>query len=200
VHSDQVDQWLGLRIEDTECLIRPPASETRSELWTRLPARSFLTPYTELRSILEKVHPNAGQTIIDLGAGYGRMAFVLARHFPGVHFIGYEIAQERVAEATRALHALHPSAHAQLLSVDLSTPTFAPAAAPFYFLFDYGTEAAVSKTLEDLKKIASRQTICVIARGRLSRHLIDCRHPWLSQVVPPWHAAHISIYRSANDS
>src|SRR4051812_44291893 len=79
-HSDQVDAYLGLQIEKVEkklrahgCRIKTPAGNDHpQELWIGLAAKRFLTPYTEIRTILSLLNPKPGSTIIDLGAGYGR--------------------------------------------------------------------------------------------------------------------------------
>jgi hypothetical protein len=82
------------------------------------------------------------------------------------------------------------------LCADLSDLAFRPLAAEFYFIYDYGTPRAISKTLEDLRVIAQRQAITVVGRGRSSRDAIEREQPWLSQVMKPEHHGHYSIYRS----
>src|SRR5689334_14401499 len=73
-HSRRVDEWLGLRIEPIEDhLRRSPTKESQHQLWIGLPIQSLLTPYSELRIILEKLHLKPGQSIVDLGAAYGRL-------------------------------------------------------------------------------------------------------------------------------
>src|SRR5690606_35530689 len=83
-HSDQVDAYLGMQIEEVEEKLRIDGCKMKSsgfsskpqELWIGLAAKRFLTPYTEIRTILSLLKPKPGSTIVDLGAGYGRMGFV----------------------------------------------------------------------------------------------------------------------------
>src|SRR5450631_2040342 len=97
-HSDQVDTYLGLQIEKVEkklrihgCRIKVLiAREKPQELWIGLAAKRFLTPYTEIRTILALLKPKQGCTIVDLGTAYGRMGFVIGWHYPKIKFIGYE--------------------------------------------------------------------------------------------------------------
>src|SRR4051812_908888 len=98
-HAAQVDAWLGLEVEriERELLASGRASDgKREQNWVGLPSKSLLTPYAEIRELLERLRPRAGSTLIDLGAAYGRMAFVVAAHFPEVRFVGYELVAERV--------------------------------------------------------------------------------------------------------
>lgn len=195
-HADQVDAWLGFRIPEAERALRQSPVPAGARLWEDLPPRTFQTPYTELRQILERLRPRAGDTIVDLGAGYARLAFVLARHYPGAFFLGYEISSVRVNEARRVL-ALHHHTHARLELADLGSPEVQLPWARAYFLYDFGARPAVARVLQELSRLARQRPIAVVARGRLSRDLIEREEPWLSQVVPPEAYAHWSLYRSA---
>lgn len=199
-HSAACDAWLGLETELVEQQIRARlatrASVSDQQLWTGLPVKSLLTPYTEIREILRRLNPQVGQAVVDFGAGYGRFAFVIGRHYPGVKFIGYEVVPERVEEANRVLH-MRGLQFAEMKIADLADTKLTPTAADFYFTYDFGTRAAIEKTLQDLKCVALGRAIVVVGRGRASRDAIERDHPWLSQVVAPQHFPHYSIYRSA---
>lgn len=202
-HSSAVDAWLGLDIDRVEeslakngCRGRAPhASGERQELWIGLAVKSLLTPYTEIRSLLEKLKLPDGSVVVDLGAGYGRMAFVIARHFGQLSFVGYEYVGERVKESLRCLGKAN-HANVKMIHADLSSRDFSPIDADVYFIYDYGTPKAIEKTLHDLRKVAQSRAITVVGRGRLCRDLIERHHPWLSQVVKPEHLGHSSIYRT----
>jgi precorrin-6B methylase 2 len=145
--------------------------------------------------MLSLLSPAVGSTVVDLGAGYGRMGFVLSRHYPDVSFVGYEIVEERVSEAKRCLEH-HGCQNSEMLCEDLSAKEFQPTSADFYFIYDYGSRIAISKTLNDLRTIARSHPIVVVGRGRLSRDLIEQENPWLSGVNAPEHHGNFSIYRS----
>jgi ubiquinone/menaquinone biosynthesis C-methylase UbiE len=166
------------------------------EYWVGLNIQSLLTPYTEIRELLHRLAIQPGQKLIDLGAGYGRIGFVMGHCYPESSFIGYEAVEERVQETLRCLERLsYPKVRME--QADLSAPEFKPEAADIYFIYDYGTRAAVEKTLEDLKEVARLHPITVVGRGRLSRDAIERHHPWLSQVEKPVHFKNYSIYRSS---
>lgn len=200
LHSEAVDRWLGVETGRIEQEIKQEDAATQKnpqdqEFWIGLPVQRLLTPYTEIRLLLSQLNPPSHSTVIDLGAGYGRMGFVLGRHYPEVNFIGYEVVKKRVQEAKRCL-ALADCPRAQMVIADLADPGFRPLLADYYFLYDYGSRSAIEKTLQDLREIARSRTITVVGRGRASRDAIERDHPWLSQVCEPRHFAHYSIYRS----
>jgi hypothetical protein len=190
-HSAKVDMWLELKTEETEAKLKKSPTQ---QLWVDLPVQAMLTPYTEIREILEKFDSEKPIKLIDLGSGYGRIGFVIARHFPNWKFIGYELVEERVIRAREAL-AKNPCARISFEVTDLTKSR--PEVGDVFFIYDYGTRRAIEKTLQDLKDIAQAKKIIVIGRGRASRDAIERQHPWLSQVVEPTHFSHYSIYRSA---
>jgi hypothetical protein len=195
-HAAAADAWLGLHCERVEAALpRDRLAREDRQLWLDLPLPSLQTPYVELRALMARLAPPPGHTVVDLGAGYGRLGFVIARHHPGVAFVGYELVAERAGEGTRCL-AAHGCEAARLEVADLAAPDFAPCDADIYFLYDYGTRAAIEKTLEDLRRVAQRRPIAVVGRGRASRDAIERGQPWLAAVVAPEHFAHASIYRS----
>lgn len=194
-HAVQVDRFLGLKIHEIESSLPSvkPKELAAQEMWIGLDAQSFLTPYVEIRTALEMLELKAQDRVIDLGCGYARMAHIIGRHYPDVKFIGYEIVHERVQEALRSL-APFGYRNVQVEQIDLVE--HAPEAADHYFIYDYGSNQAISKTLLDLQKVARHQPIQIIARGRASRHLIHRDHPWLCEVNTPRHCDTFSIYRS----
>ena len=203
-HSVEVDKWLGYLTEPIERAIENKVSSSEvsnrgvtgeQQLWIGLGTQRLQTPYMEIRRLLEKIAPRKGDTVIDLGAAYGRMGFILERHHPDVNFVGYEFVDERVREAQR-IFARHGLSRSRVEKADLSDAEFFLPPAPFYFLFDYGARRAIEKTLQDLQIIARSRAITVIGRGRASRNAIERNHPWLSGVRPPEHFSHYSIYKS----
>lgn len=190
-HALKADSWLGLNVADTErslsergCLHRAPgASGQAQELWFGLSASSLMTPYVEIRRTLEAIILSSGSRVADLGAAYGRMGFVLARCFPGVRFVGYEYAGERVASGNGALARFTKSngADVRLKHADLSATHLTPERADVYFIYDFGTDKAIEKTLYDLRRISLLQPFTLVARGTRCRRAIDLRHrDWLS--------------------
>lgn len=200
-HGRAADAWLGLQISRTETEIasrwktNPDLSLTGTQAWVGLSPDSLQTPYTELRQMLDAISPPPGSIVCDLGAGYGRMGFVIQRHFPEAEFLGLELVGERVKEGAEAL-ARHECSRARLVEQDLAAPDFELPRAAAYFLYDFGSREAITRILGELRLRARTEPVTVIGRGRATRDSIERGEPWLSQVSPPIHFDTFSIYRS----
>jgi hypothetical protein len=205
-HAAHVDAALGINVAAVEKSISKALKDGRlslhgkegeiQEAWVDLAIQTLLTPYTEIRSMLDQLKLPPGSTIVDLGAGYGRMGFVVGRHYPEWNFIGYEFLKERVEEGVRCLKNFSYK-NVSLLHADLSDCDFSPARAEAYFIYDFGNRNAIEKVLFDLQFISKETPIIVVGRGRSTRDAIERRHFWLTDIVPPEHYAHYSLYRSA---
>ena len=205
-HAFAADAWLGLDVAGVErellargCRRRAPGrSGDLQELWLGLAPSSLLTPYCEIRRLLEAAGLRDDMTVVDLGAAYGRMGFVVARCYPQSRFVGYEYAGERVEEGARALARFCRDDRAVLQHADLASPLFAPRPAQIYFIYDFGTLKAIEKALHDLRRAAEERAISVVARGTRCRDAIARRHGWLEldSRAPPSDRA--SVYRSAD--
>jgi hypothetical protein len=207
-HSEMVDQILGFKVPDIErgllerAQTRDPNGSHKTwgqsihqgnQTWVGLSHQTLQTPYSELRQMCELLSPTEGSTLVDLGAGYGRLGLVLNVLYPKAHFIGYEYVPERVHEGKRVLlenNCTQSSLHVQ----DLTAPEFELPQAKYYFLYDYGTVTHIRKTLAQLELMALKKPFKVIARGKGTRSLIQYEHPWLCDVYPPIHEEHFSIF------
>lgn len=208
-HSELIDTILGFNVNEIELALKKEAQillpegdvkswgkkmHEGSQSWVGLNPRQLLTPYHELAEMCELLKPTPETLMIDLGAGYARMAFVLNQVEPAARFLGFEIVDERVVESTRLL-TKYELKNAEMKTQDLSSETFILPVADSYLLYDYGTPEHIRATLETLKRIAFKHPVKIIARGRM-RQIIDNEHPWLSQVYPPVHRLTFSLYSS----
>jgi hypothetical protein len=191
---EQADLRLGFEIARVE---RSLASIEGVETWHSKGSAVFQTPYSELAEILDLLSLPLGAKLVDLGAAYGRLGVVCSLLRPDLEFQGFEICPERVEESRR-IYALHGWDPARMQHADLAAHDFAPPEADAYLIYDYGTTAAVEKTLEDLKNLARNraQGFRVVGRGRRIRDLVERANPWLSKVHDPMHYKNFSIYRA----
>jgi hypothetical protein len=207
-HAEALDQQLGFKVAEIEGALLALARQKMPEgshrtwgqglhdgnqTWVGLSHQTLQTPYNELRQICEFLNPSPNSTMVDLGAGYGRLGLVLAALFPEVYFLGLEYVPERVVEGQRILQELGCT-RAQLMTQDLAASDFSLPQAEYYFLYDYGNVSQIRHTLSQLEEMSMKKNFKVIARGKGSRSLIQYEHPWLSQVYPAHHHEHFSVY------
>lgn len=206
--SADLDQRLGLNVGaiEAELLNRArrlrPEGDLRSwgsalhegnQTWVGLSLETLQTPYAELRHMCELAKLGPGDRVVDLGAGYGRLGFILARFYPEAEFLGFEYVRERVEEGQRVFKALGLS-KSTLLEQDLTAPDFILPVADCYFIYDYGKLEHIRATLGQLSAVADHHRFRVIARGKGTRGLIEREHPWLADVAPPAHEENFSVY------
>jgi precorrin-6B methylase 2 len=203
-HAERVDGWLGLQtlrvesaLNERGCMARAPNStQDHQQLWIGLATQNLLTPYVEIRRILGILNPQPGDTVVDLGAAYGRIGFVIGQHYPDVQFLGYEFVGERLRESQKCLQRLKFQ-NVKMEHADLSAPGFIPDEARFYFIYDYGKPRAIEKTLHDLRRIAQRRRIEIVARGQTCQQAIASRHTsWLKKQCLAESNGRSSIYIS----
>lgn len=149
------------------------------QTWIGLDPQTLNTPYSELATISDLLNPSAGELMVDLGAGYGRLGLVLHEKYPGVKFQGLELVKERVDEGNRVFLETG-CVNAELFVQDLMDEEFSLPIAEYYFLYDFGKTEHIRKTLRQLESIADLHHFKVIARGKGSRSIIDFEHPWLT--------------------
>lgn len=206
--SALLDKELGFKIEAIEMellhkakVLRPSGNHHTwgegihdgNQSWVGLDPQTLQTPYAELKQICELVKPTAGNLVLDLGAGYGRLGIVLNDLCPESNFLGYELVGERVTEANRVYQEMDLK-RARMLQLDLTNADFELPAADIYFIYDYGKPVHIQKTLEQLSQMADHQKFKVVARGSGTRSLIENYHPWLFDLNPVIHQEKFSIY------
>lgn len=211
--SARIDESLGLKIPEIEKFLLEKAKELNpsgnlrtfghslhagNQTWVGLDLQTLQTPYAEIKLICDLLKPKAGQKIVDLGAGYGRMGLILETFYPGVLFTGYELVEQRVREGNRIFQELKCS-YSQLLEQDLGANDFDLPEAQYYFLYDYGKVEHIKRTLEQLEVYAEKKNFRLVARGKGVRSLIQVHHPWLWDIYPAIHHETFSIYTMSGD-
>lgn len=206
--SVEIDQYFGFRVNEIEQSLYHAARSLRPsgdlsnlghifhdghQTWIGLQPETLQTPYQELVKICHHLDPQAGEVMVDLGAGYGRLGLVLNELYKEVHFKGYELVPERVIEGNRVFENFNCD-NAKLFIQDLTDIRFEIPNANFYFIYDYGKVAHIRETLKQVERFTESGKFKVIARGKGTRSIIEHEHPWLSQINPVIHEENFSIY------
>jgi hypothetical protein len=199
-HSEEMDTWLGYRLEEVEAEVRQTVLKTPDrEYWTGKSVQTFSTPYLDIFHSLKLAAVGPGDVVADLGCGYGRVGAVVALQFSRVGFFGVEAVSLRLLEAKRVLAQFHFSSSlicADLREFNLSEAKVDGRAATHFFIYDFGSREDFDFVFQALREYASGKSITVIARGGRSRDLIQKTERWLCEVNPPQHFKRFSIYRS----
>lgn len=207
-----IDQHLGFRVVEIELALLEQARAVAQsndiysfgkalhdghQTWIGLDPQTLQTPYSELSDIVSfivnKLMPVSGSKFVDLGAGYGRLGFVLQQLAPEINFMGFEYVAERVAEGSRILK-LYGCDRAGLYTQDILQKNFTLPDAQFFFIYDFGFPAQIRELLKRLESIAQAKDLIVVARGKGIRSQIHQEHLWLGGVYKPWHQENFSIY------
>ena len=205
--SHEVDRYFGYEIDQIEQKLLSSARDLRPDgsmdnfgevlheghqTWVGLDPQILNTPYSELEELCRLLSPKAGELVIDIGAGYGRLGLVLNMLYANSHFLGYELVKERVEEGNRVFQ-LNNCKNARLMQQDLTDSHFELPDAKFYFLYDYGKVSHIRQTLKQIEQKTEKLRFKVVARGKGSRSIIEHEHPWLC-ISPVHHEENFSIY------
>ncbi len=191
--SDFIDrQILNINYLDIESQIQPVADK---QLWLDYDIQGIQTTYKEILEMVHFLKESSIQKWCDLGAGYGRLGFVVGVICQPSEFIGIEYAQLRVNEGNRLYERMNLS-QCRLVQADLADEHLDLPLSEVYFIYDFGSHADVEIVLKKLQVIATCQKIVVIARGRAVRRWILSDYPWLGQVNSPQHFENWSVFYS----
>ncbi len=184
-----LDRVYGLDIDREEQRVPMEMKHTRGMKsaageadWSlrRLNANSQNTTYADMEAFFAAAQLEPGQTVVDLGASYGRIGMFIAARHPGVKFKGYEINPDRVA-AGKKIFANLGFKEAELLEQDLSAPDFVLPPAEVYYMYDPVnsiTREILFKKIKERAAEAKRdgkkiKVICREGRGDF--------HQWMEQ-------------------
>jgi 16S rRNA G527 N7-methylase RsmG len=195
IHSQNLDLMLGFQIEEIEKDLVSNQSQNYNETWIGLEAQILQTPYGEIFEFLNHFKHNPPTTVVDFGAGYGRVGLVLHSLYPNAQFIGYEVIKQRAKEANR-IYQKYNFKNAQVLTQDILSDNFQIPTADIYFIYDFSDPRNIKQILKKLSSHLNENHFAIIARGQGIRSLIQYRFPEFFALTQPVHKKHWSIYLS----
>lgn len=197
-----LDRILGLneRKVKTELFGKNLKALYRNEdIYLDLDPEDLFTPYRVLVQISNQLKFKAGDTLVDLGSGLGRVGIVLGLLNPKLNFLGFELMKERHQQAQAASKHLGLSNRIKFVCGDLSR-TLIPAAS-YYYLFNPFSYLTLRRVFQEIYRNSESKKIRVLMAqvGRPPRMVK--RNPWLKQVyLSPidrnWRAHGFSVYES----
>lgn len=195
LHSTCIDKILDIPVQETEKRLREVARELLPggtvESWSKamhdgvttwigLNPAQLQTPYAEFFELLEELKLEENETLVDLGAGYGRLGQIMNHNWPSSKFIGFEMASERVEIGNESFKKLD-AYNAILEQANIAADDFELPVADYYFIYEFGSVSDMKKLLSKLEERADqRKSFTVAARGRGINSLIRETAPWLT--------------------
>lgn len=193
--NPEIDASLGLDVPqiETELLARArailpsgnhhlwgEAIHEGNQTWVGLHPETIQTPYLELKEICDLLCLKPKEKVVDLGASYGRLGFILASFYPEISFLGVEYVPERVKAGALVMERL--PGNIELIEGDLTDKDFQIPEAQYYFIYDFGKVAHIRETLQRFSLLADKKRFKLIARGKGIRSLIGNEFPWLIEI------------------
>jgi hypothetical protein len=210
IHSKKLDKMYGYKIVSNErglakkyqVFYKPETDEKKhfpeTQAWVGLHPQVLQTPYHEILEFLRIVKKYNPQKVLDLGAGYGRVGLVCQQVFPDCEFLGYEIVEERVAEANR-IFAKWDYDNCQLELKNIIDKEFVIPDADIYFLYDFSNPKDLRFILNQLRKRVYTERFFLIVRGKGARSLIQMKYPEFWAAHGAIHKEECSVYSSFTD-
>ncbi|MFK7823011.1 MAG: hypothetical protein AB8G05_02570 [Oligoflexales bacterium] len=135
-----------------------------SEAWIGLHPQVLQTPYSKIYQIFSLLSNFNPKSIVDLGAGYGRVGLVSSMLFPEASFIGLEVIRERCEEANRIYKKFKLKnceiQHGCLVKKKTLLPQ-----ADIYFIYDFGFLDDIYYVLNNVLSIKRNTQFFVVAIG-----------------------------------
>jgi 16S rRNA G527 N7-methylase RsmG len=213
VYSQELDKLLGFKINKIEQrLLRKYKAYDKSvddnnrkkhyegtETWIGLSPRALQTPYSEIHHFLscfmKNYHPS---TVVDLGAGYGRVGIVMNALYPKAKFIGYEILEARLREAQRVFEKLELN-NCEMRLQNLLDFNFEIPQADIYFIYDFSQSFDLRLILDKFTQKLEGDQFFLIAKGERVRNLINTEYTQFKSPKRFLDNKRWSLYSSAVD-
>lgn len=211
-HSEMIDRLLGYesnRIEQ-ELLDQyqpynkpsvegvPSSPYEGTQTWIGLCPQALNTPYSEIVHSISYLKARAPKTVVDLGAGYGRVGVVLSSLLPDTKFIGYEVLSVRLREAERVFQKLGLK-NCEMRCEDILDKEFRLPEAGVYFIYDFSDPHDLRVILKKLSAKLDRDKFFLIAKGKGIRSMIQLKYPEFWACNGAIHGKEWSIYSSYCD-
>jgi len=195
-HARIIDNLIGFRtqfyeemlIEDAKKIDPYGSHETWGpslcggvQSWVGLDVDTLQTPYADILKMLQMMKLKPFQTVVDLGAAYGRMGVVIGALYVKSFFIGHEYIKARVEEGNRIFRNLDFN-KCRLEVADLSKSDYVLPEADIFFIYDFGDVEHIQKILFKLQHLSKIRHLKIGVKGKFTKELISKFHPWMELV------------------
>lgn len=146
-----------------------------TQTWIGLHPQVLQTPYNNILACLSKLKDISVNTIVDIGAGYGRVGLVMNSVFPESTFIGYEIINKREREGNRIFEKLGMD-NCEIRNQNVLEDGFDIPDAEVYFIYDFSEKEDLCQILDKLVKKAKKKKFYLITHGDRIDFLLEKKY------------------------
>ncbi|WP_412469632.1 MULTISPECIES: hypothetical protein [unclassified Halobacteriovorax] len=159
-------------------------STTKERLYQRAGV-GVQSGYSTILLALEGIDASAGDTVVDLGSGYGRVGLVCSLLRPDLEFVGYEYVNHRVEVSNNACHNLGLDESLTFKVQDLSLKSFSIPKADIYYLYDPFSKETYDYVLNQILEISYEKKITIVTKGNANKWLMDIakEQQWPSPII-----------------
>ena len=169
---DDLDQILGIDYKVDKNIQPAQKTEFGEERIFEGSGIGVQSTYSTVLLALRYLRIPMGARFVDLGAGFGRVGFIVGLMRPDVLFTGYEIVAERVQNVNAALKNFDLEKNVKFHTQDLGSTDFLIPEADVYYMFDPFTDKTYSHVLTQLSSVATKKKINIITSGK-ARHVMQ---------------------------
>lgn len=166
-----------------------------NQVWIGLHPQVLQTNYNDLCLVFEHLKEYAIETVVDIGAAYGRVGLVMSSYLPLATFKGYEILEQRADEANRIYRNFDlEKCHVYTENVMLSE--FGLPEADVYFIYDFGEMKDVSDFFDRLILKTKKKKFFLVLTGDRTSYLMEQKFNSFFDIEKEFSEEGIYIYKS----
>jgi tRNA G46 methylase TrmB len=165
VHAKELDRRLGYKIPRIEVKLQQKYRAydtfndqsnrkqhfTGGQTWIGLHPQVLQTPYNDIFEALDHLSVYEIDSIVDIGAAYGRVGLVASVVFPEASFKGYELVKKRQVEGNR-IYRKYGLENCNILHKNVLEDDFVIPDAQIYFIYDFSEWEDIYDILNVLSK------------------------------------------------
>lgn len=211
IHAKYLDKKIGFRIQKIENKLTQkyraydkPLDESNkkqhfeaSQTWIGLHPQALQTPYNDIFEVFSLLKNESINSIIDIGAGYGRIGIVMNAIFPNASFLGYEILKIRASEGNRIFKKWNLD-NCLIENKNVLEDAFIIPEANIYFIYDFSEQEDINIILKKLSKKKSKHFL--ILKGERTLSLLNKHYQTFWKPYGFSNNKELNIYSSINNT
>lgn len=168
-----------------------------TQTWIGLHPQVLQTPYSDIHRCLSYLLDKEISSIVDIGAGYGRVGIVAKSLFPDVEFKGFEIIKKRSDEGNRIFQKIGLD-DCSISNEDVLKEDFHLPIAQVYFIYDFSEAEDICMILDQLEDRYNSSNYYLITKGDRVDSMIERKYKFFSKTKIVKTFRNMNVYSSLN--